>query len=131
MNLRKKDTSCLCVKLQLKELIIFQTPDVGPVNNDHALKSQKDKVTDKSGKDNPIQEKRILFFLLLVTSRSMLQNLNLHTSNCISGGITGNMNVQKYATLQLLWKMRDDTVCYILQFISEVTVMLVDHNSFP
>ncbi|PWZ14690.1 hypothetical protein Zm00014a_013048 [Zea mays] len=53
---------------------IFLTPDVGPVNNDHALKSQKDKVTDKSG------------------------------------GITGNMNVQKYATLQLLWKMRDDTL---------------------
>ncbi|OEL36896.1 hypothetical protein BAE44_0002085 [Dichanthelium oligosanthes] len=26
------------------------------------------------------------------------------------GGITGNMNVQKYATLQLLQKMRDDTL---------------------
>ena len=62
----------------------------------------------------------------------MLPNLNMYTSNCISGGITGNMNVQKYATLQLLQKMRDDTVCYILQFISEVKVMLVDHNSsFP
>ena len=64
----------------------------------------------------------------------MLPNLNLYTSNCISGGIIGNMNVQKYATLQLLQKMRDDTVCYILQFnfIYEVTVMLVDHNSsFP
>ena len=36
------------------------------------------------------------------------------------------MNVQKYATLQLLQRMRDDTVCYILQFISEVKVMLVD-----
>ena len=62
----------------------------------------------------------------------MLPNLNMYTSNCISGGITGNMNVQKYATLQLLQKMRDDTVRYVLQFISEVTVMLVDHNpSFP
>ena len=48
----------LCVKLQLKELIIFQTPDV---INDHALKSQKEKVTEKSGKDNPIQEKKNSF----------------------------------------------------------------------
>ena len=39
------------------------------------------------------------------------------------------MNVQKYATLQLLRKMRDDTVCYILQFIFEVTLMIVDHIS--
>jgi len=38
------------------------------------------------------------------------------------------MNLQIYVTLQLLQKMRDDTVCYILQFISEVTVMPVDHN---
>jgi len=48
--------------------------DVDPVINDHALKSQKEKDTEKSG------------------------------------GITGNMDVQKYATLQLLWKMRDDTL---------------------
>ena len=62
----------------------------------------------------------------------MLPNLNLYTSICISGGIIGNMNVQRYATLQLLQKMRDDTVCYLLQLISEVTVVLVDHNSsFP
>ncbi|XP_066394389.1 uncharacterized protein [Miscanthus floridulus] len=54
---------------------IIPTPDVDPVINDHALKSQKEKVTEKSG------------------------------------GITGNMNVQKYATLQLLQKMRDDTLC--------------------
>jgi hypothetical protein len=46
--------ACLCVKLQLKELIIFQKPDVDPIINHHALKSQKEKVTEQSCKDNPI-----------------------------------------------------------------------------
>jgi hypothetical protein len=64
------------------------------------------------------KKKEISFFLLLITSILMLPNLYLHISNCISGGITSNMDVQKYAALQLLRKMRDDTVCYILQFIS-------------
>jgi hypothetical protein len=37
------------------------------------------------------------------------------------------MNVQKYATLQLLQKMRDDTVCYIFYFISKDATVLVNH----
>ncbi|XP_066354240.1 uncharacterized protein [Miscanthus floridulus] len=53
---------------------IIRTPDVDHVINDHALTSQKEKVSEKSG------------------------------------GIIGNMNVQRYATLQLLQKMRDDTL---------------------
>ncbi|KAG0543885.1 hypothetical protein BDA96_02G227400 [Sorghum bicolor] len=53
---------------------VILKPDVDPIINHHALKSQKEKVTEQS---------------------------------C---GITGNMNVQKYATLQLLQKMRDDTL---------------------
>jgi len=102
------------------------------VISDHALKSRKEKLTEKSGKDNPIPEKRKFLFPIIDYSILNLQNLNLYTSICISGGITGNMNVQRYTTLQLLQKMRDDTVCYILQFIYEVTVMIVDHNSsFP
>ncbi|CAD6269913.1 unnamed protein product [Miscanthus lutarioriparius] len=53
---------------------IIPTPDVDHVISDHALKSRKEKLTEKSG------------------------------------GITGNMNVQRYTTLQLLQKMRDDTL---------------------
>ncbi|OQU89576.1 hypothetical protein SORBI_3002G217000 [Sorghum bicolor] len=53
---------------------VILKPDVDPIINHHALKSQKEKVTEQS---------------------------------C---GIIGNMNVQKYATLQLLQKMRDDTL---------------------
>lgn len=87
--------------------------DDDPVTKNHALESQKEEVAEKSGKNNPIQ--RGVFLLLLITSILVLPNLNLCTSNCNQGGITGSMNnVQKYATLQLLRKMRDDNVCYIL-----------------
>ncbi|OQU79272.1 hypothetical protein SORBI_3008G122400 [Sorghum bicolor] len=53
---------------------IIVIPDVDPVINDQALKSQKGKVTEKSD------------------------------------GITCNMYFQRYATLRLLQKMRDDTL---------------------
>lgn len=68
---------------------------------------------EKSGKDNLLKTTTKMFFLLLITSVLVFPNLNLYIANCIQGVTTGN-NVQMYATLQLLQKMRDDTVCYIL-----------------
>ncbi|CAD6231054.1 unnamed protein product [Miscanthus lutarioriparius] len=57
-----------------QDIILTPDFDPDPVINDHALKSQKEKVIG------------------------------------MFGGISGNMDVQKYGTLQLLRKMRDDTL---------------------
>ncbi|PUZ71527.1 hypothetical protein GQ55_2G319700 [Panicum hallii var. hallii] len=81
---------------------IILAPYVDPVINNHALESQKEKVTVKSG------------------------------------GITDNMNVQKYATLQLLQKMRDDTLrehCMLgdqsAQYEMEIQTILSEADMTP
>ncbi|CAL5082326.1 unnamed protein product [Urochloa decumbens] len=81
---------------------IYLVSDVNPVIKNHALESQKEKVTEKSG------------------------------------GITGSMNVQKYATLQLLQKMRDDTLrelCTlgdrIAQYEMEIQTILTEGEMTP
>ncbi|CAN6198519.1 unnamed protein product [Urochloa humidicola] len=55
-----------------------------------------------------------------------------------SGGITGSMNVQKYATLQLLQKMRDDTLrelCTLgdrsAQYEMEIQTILTEEEMTP
>ncbi|XP_034582179.1 uncharacterized protein [Setaria viridis] len=81
---------------------IFPALDVDPVTKNHALESQKEKVSEKSG------------------------------------GITGSMNVQKYATLQLLRKMRDDTLrelCMLgdrsAQYEMEIQTILTEGEMTP
>ncbi|CAN6174985.1 unnamed protein product [Urochloa humidicola] len=81
---------------------LFVASDIDPVIKNHALESQKEKVTEKSG------------------------------------GITGSMNVQKYATLQLLQKMRDDTLrelCTLgdrsAQYEMEIQTILTEEEMTP
>ena len=88
------------------------------------MESQKEKVTAKSGKDNPILIQKLVFPIIDCIHIGALPNPNLYTSTGNQGGITDNMNVQKYATLQLLQKMRDDTVCCIFYFISKDAMVL-------
>ena len=91
------------------------------------MESQKEKVTAKSGKDNPILIQKLVFPIIDCIHIGALPNPNLYTSTGNQGGITDNMNVQKYATLQLLQKMRDGTVCYIFYFISKDAMVLVNY----
>ena len=51
--------------LQLKELIVFQTLDDDPIIEAHVLKSQNEKVREKSSKDNPIYKKKEIYFSFL------------------------------------------------------------------
>ncbi|CAN6205007.1 unnamed protein product [Urochloa humidicola] len=81
---------------------IFLASDVDPVIKNHALESQQEKVTEKSG------------------------------------GITGSMNVQKYATVQLLQKLRDDTLrelCTLgdrsAQYEMEIQTILTEGEMTP
>ncbi|OEL29292.1 hypothetical protein BAE44_0009690 [Dichanthelium oligosanthes] len=111
---------------------IFSAPDVSPVIKNHDLESQKEKDTEKSGKDNPIQDKKLVV-PVIDHFHIDAPKLNLYTSKCNLGGITGNMNVQKFATLQLLQKMRDDTLrehCMLgdrsAQYEMEIQTILTD-----
>ncbi|KAF8780830.1 hypothetical protein HU200_000777 [Digitaria exilis] len=116
---------------------IVPAPDVDPVIKNHALESQKGKVVEKSGKDNLLKTTTKMFFLLLITSVLVFPNLNLYIANCIQGVTTGN-NVQMYATLQLLQKMRDDTLrehCMLgdrsAQYEMEIQTILTEGEMTP